>query len=341
MIKVLIVDDSLVQQELLTYILSADPRITVVGTAFDGEDAIRKVEKLKPDLVTMDINMPKMNGIDAIRNIMSTHPLPIIVIGANNTEREVSNSILAIEAGAISVIERSSFSPDCNQSLTNTIKLMAEIKVVKRHPSLNKKKLLQNVQHIKPQLEKINLIAMGASTGGPLVLQSIFKGLDGDFPPVLVVQHIADGFLQGLSDWLSLSSNGMVQIASHNDELIRGHIYLAPDGHHMGVNSFNRIVLSSEEAENGHRPSVTYLFRSVAKNFGNKALGILLTGMGRDGADGLKSMKESGAVTVVQDEESSIIYGMPKEALAIDAVSNILSPDEIVQLINGLKNRKV
>ena len=339
MIKVLIVDDSLVQQELLTYILNSDPHIKVIGTAVDGEDAIRKVVQLKPDLVTMDINMPKMNGVEAIRSIMSTHPLPIVVISGSSTKTELSNSFQAIEAGAVWVIERTTFTPESMKSLLNTVKLMSEIKVVKRNARLHKSKgdtVLNNTSSIP----RVNIIAIGASMGGPVALQNIFKNLNKEFPPVLVVQHISAGFLQGLSDWLSQSANVTIKIAVHNDELKPNCIYFAPDAHQMGINSQNRIALASENANNVHCPSVSYLFRSVAKHMGNQAVGILLTGMGRDGADGLKEMKDSGSMTIVQDEESSIVYGMPGEALALDAANVILTPPEIAQFINKLNIKK-
>lgn len=340
MIRILIVDDSLVQQELLTYIFSADPDIKVIGTATDGEEAIRKVVDLKPDLVTMDINMPRMNGITAIREIMSIHPLPIVVISGNFTKTEVSNSIQAMEAGAVWVIENATFTPQSTKTLLNTIKLMSEIKVVKRHVRFDNK-AKKSPKDSLPLLANIKVIAIGASIGGPITLQHIFKNLTNDFPPILVVQHISTGFLQGLTDWFLQSSNLSIKIANDNEDLIRNHIYIAPDGYQMGVNSSNKIMLKPDQAINGHRPSVTYLFRSIAQNIGKPSLGILLTGMGNDGADGLKEMKEAGSMTIVQDEESSIVYGMPKEALALGASSTIMTPIEIAHYINALSIKKI
>ncbi|MBS0290347.1 MAG: chemotaxis-specific protein-glutamate methyltransferase CheB [Proteobacteria bacterium] len=331
MIKVLIVDDSLVQQELLTYILNSDPDIQVVGTAQDGEEAIRKVAQLKPDLVTMDIHMPKMTGIEATRIIMTSQPLPIVIISGSSTKQEVSHTFQAIEAGALCVLDRATFTPESMESLRNTIKLMAEIKVVRRYIPKMREPL-----KIADDINTINLIAIGASTGGPMALQSIFMNLNKTFPPILVVQHISAGFLEGLTEWLSQSANVSVKVASHHEEACQNTIYLAPDGFNMGIDSFNKIILNPEKKEHEHCPSVSYLFHSVAKYKGSHAMGILLTGMGKDGADGLKRLKEVGAVTVVQDQESSVVYGMPGEALVLDSTHKVLNPQEIAYLINNV-----
>ena len=185
------------------------------------------------------------------------------------------------------------------------------------------------------------MVAIGTSTGGPPVLQPILAGLPKNFPiPVLIVQHIAAGFLPGLVDWLNQTTGFPTHIAAQGESLLAGHTYLAPDGYHMGLGGFGQIVLSKQQPENGLRPSVSYLFRSVAAVCGANAIGVLLTGMGRDGAEELKFLKELGAVTIAQDEESSVVHGMPGEAIKMGAASHVLAPDKIPALLAALAVKK-
>jgi len=188
---------------------------------------------------------------------------------------------------------------------------------------------------------EIRIIAVGASTGGPLVLQTILSGLPKDFTvPLLIVQHMSAGFVQGMVEWISQSSGFPVHIASAGEYILPGRAYVAPDGFHMGVDS-NRIMLSKDEPEDNLRPSVSYLFRSVANVYGRNAVGILLSGMGKDGAEGLKLMKDKGAVTIVQDENSSVIFGMPKAAIELDAATYVLPSERIAAVLASLTNKKI
>ena len=332
MIRVLIVDDSPVQRELLQQILTSDPEIEVVGMACDGEEGVREALAKKPDIITMDIHMPNMDGIEATRKIMSLYPVPIVVISASSSEMEVASSFEALEAGAIAIAEKLNFVSGNTQKLVETVKLMSEIKMVRRVTHLKNEKIEKKSI---PQIQslEIRVIAVGVSTGGPPVLQEIFKNLPTNFPPILVVQHITPGFLKGLSDWLAQTTQKTIKIATQGEKPEANQIYFAPEDYHMGLDVLSKIVLTKDQPENGHRPSASFLFRSCAKNFGNKTLGILLTGMGHDGAEGLKLMKESGAFTIAQNKETSIIFGMPAEAIALKAVSKILSPLEISDFI--------
>jgi two-component system chemotaxis response regulator CheB len=188
---------------------------------------------------------------------------------------------------------------------------------------------------------EIRVVAIGASTGGPIVLQTILSRLPKNFlVPVLIVQHMASGFIHGFAEWLSQSSRLPVHVAANREYLLPGHAYVAPDGFQMGVEMGGRIALSKDEPENGLRPSVSYLFRSVAKVFGPNAVGVLLTGMGKDGAEELKLMRQKGAVTIAQDEESSVVHGMPGEAIELDATTYVLSPDKISEALISLVNKK-
>ncbi len=350
MIKALVVDDSMVVRELLTHILSADPGIQVVGSASDGEEALEAVKSKKPDVITMDIRMPKMNGLEATRLIMETYPTPIVIV-SGTLDAEEAASFRAIEAGALAVLERPAGvgHPDHEataRELVRTVKLMSEVKVVRRwarNLTAETRPRVSSAAEVKLNRAPAGteLIAIGASTGGPVVLQQILSGLPKNFSvPVLIVQHIAAGFVSGLAEWLAHSSGFPVHVAAHGDRILPGRAFVAPDGFHMGVGTRGRIALSGTGPENGLRPSVSYLFRSVAHVFGRSAVGVLLTGMGRDGAHELKLMKEKGAITIAQNEESSVIHGMPGEAINLDAATYVLSPEGIASALTRLAAKR-
>jgi two-component system chemotaxis response regulator CheB len=187
----------------------------------------------------------------------------------------------------------------------------------------------------------VNLVAIGASTGGPLVLQTVLSGLPGNFSlPVLIVQHMAAGFIQGFVEWLTPTSALPLHVATHGEQILPGHAYIAPDGFQMKLELGKRLSLTKDEPENGHRPSVSYLFRSVADLCGPKAVGVLLTGMGKDGAEELKRMREKGAVTIAQDQESSVVHGMPGEAIRLEAATYVLPPHRIAAALANLSNKR-
>lgn len=344
MIKVLVVDDSPVVREHLVHILGADPRIQVIGTANDGEQAIEAVARKRPDVVTMDIHMPKLDGLEATRRIMETHPTPIVIVTGSADPREVATTFRAMEAGALAVLRRPPGigHPDHEATageLVRTVKLMSEVKVIKRWPKAwHQPELARPAQANRAQVEtKVKVIAIGASTGGPPVLQTILAALPGDFPvPVLVVQHMATGFTQGFVQWLARTSSLPVHLASHDEQMRPGHVYVAPDEFQMGVERSGRIVLRKDAPENGLRPSVSYLLRSVAEVYGRDAVAGLLTGMGHDGAEELKLLKDKGAVTFAQDKDSSVVHGMPGAAINLDAATLVLAPEKIAATLTGL-----
>lgn len=343
MIKVLVVDDSPTIQALMTHILNSDNDIEVIGVVNSGESAIRFLEKNKPDIITMDINMPGMDGFETTRRIMATNPVPIVVITALFNSQDLDKTFQAMEAGAVSVIEKPvGINHDdfdkVSQNIINMIKLMSEIKVVKRKAGYKNAKLnFSGDSKLKNVLPEIKIAAIGVSTGGPPVLQTIFSKLPKNIKiPILVVQHIAPGFINGLVDWLSGVTEYPIHVATQSEKALPGHIYFAPDGHHMGITGNGQIFLNDSEKENGLRPAVSYLFRSVANYYGKNSMGILLTGMGRDGAEELKQLKDKGAITVAQDKESSAIYGMPGEAVKLDAATYVLSPEKIAELFGKI-----
>jgi len=341
MVKILIVDDSIVVQEYLTYLFSSDPDIKVVGVAGSGSEAIKLVKLKKPNVITMDIHMPVMDGYETTRIIMETFPTPIVIVSGSSNPKEMANTYRALEAGALAFVHRppgmeNPQFPNFSKDLIQTVKLMSEVKVIKLFP--------QNIkEHVHPlRLEKtfendvrsIQIVAIGASMGGPMVLQKILSTLPKDLPvPVLIVQHIAAGFVKGFQEWMSITSGIKLKIAEEGERLSAGIGYIAPDNFHLGVTPGKKIALSNKPPENGFKPSVNYLFRSVSQAFGPDALGVLLTGMGKDGAVELKAMKDKGALTIVQNEESSVVFGMPGEALRIGAADHALSPESIAEIL--------
>ena len=343
MIKVLIVDDSASVRMFLKHVFIGDPLLDVVGTANDGEEAIAAVERFAPDVITMDIAMPRMNGLDATRRIMETRPTPIIILSGVLDTEEVVSSFRAMEAGAVAALPkpRGAGHPDHEReisSLIQSVKLMAEIKVVRRWARPGKAAFPSAVDKGgAPAAVRPQVVAIGASTGGPVVIQTILDGLGKAFPlPVLIVQHMAPGFIQGFAQWLNFSSTLPVHVASNGEQLLPGHAYLAPDGFHMLAEGGNRLALSVDPPENGLRPAVSPLFRSVAAVYGRSAVGVLLTGMGKDGVAELLLLKEQGAVTIAQDKASSVIYGMPGEAVKLGAATYTMPPEKIAALLAGI-----
>jgi len=356
MIKVLVVEDLAVMREFLVHILSSDPEIRVVGAVSNGEEAVESLQQTKPDVITMDINMPKMNGFEATRKIMEMNPVPIVIVSASWDPKEVSTTFRAVEAGAVAVLEkpRGIGHPDYEdmaKNLVQTVKLMSEVKVIKRWSHARRAETVSLTEMVSPKGEaervsasaEIKIIAMGASTGGPLALRTILSKLPKNFSvPVVIVQHMAAGFIQGFADWLGHASHLPVTVASHGSDILPGYIYIAPDGFQMKVEKSGKIGITRDAPENGLCPSVSYLFRSVAASFGMHAVGILLTGMGKDGAEELKLMKEKGAVTIAQDKESSVVHGMPGEAIKLGAATYVFSPEKIAAILGYLvKNWRV
>ena len=336
-IKVLVVEDSPTARELLLHVLGGTPDLQVTCVAHNGEEAVAAVKRERPDVVTMDLQMPRLDGYQATRAIMETCPVPIIVVSNTIDQNEVATSFHALEAGAVMALGKPAGPghPEYEtraHELVTAIRLMSEIKVVRR---LAKNKIrtkqpdLTVFQSILPA-RQIRAVGIGASTGGPLVLQRILRALPGDFPaPIFVVQHMADGFISGLAEWLDQSSELKVQLAQQNLVAQSRHVYIAPDKHQLGVYPSGRMWLASGANEDGFCPSISHLFRSLAQAYGAHAAGVLLTGMGEDGAAGLKLLRERGALTIAQDKQSSVVFGMPAEAIRLNAVEQVLTPAEI------------
>ncbi len=352
MINVLIVEDSPVVQEFLMHILGSEPGIRVIGTASDGEEALEFVDRERPDVIAMDINMPRMNGLEATRRIMETRPVPIVIVSGIWNPKEVETTFRAMEAGALAVVRKPQGIGHLDheatvRELVQKVRLMSEVKLVRRWPKTAAKDKGRGtgddgVARARGALPRIKIVAVGASTGGPPVLHGILAGLPGDFPaPLLIVQHIAAGFITGMVEWISGASRLKVKIAEDGETLLPGHAYFAPDGRNMAAGDEGRILLSREGKENGACPSVSHLFRSVAGVYGSGAAGILLSGMGSDGAMELKLMKDRGAVTIVQDRESAAVYGMPGAAVEMGAAAYVLSPGQILDALIAMRDSRI
>jgi two-component system, chemotaxis family, protein-glutamate methylesterase/glutaminase len=347
MIRVLVVEDSPLVRAFLIAGLSSDPDIEVVGTASSGEEALEAVERNRPDVVTMDVHMPKMNGLDATRRIMETCPTPIVIVSGIADVTSKANAFRAVEAGALAVLE-TPFGPGHPEhegavaELIRIVKLMSEVRVVRRWPRLRPADVARGILPSEIQFSTAagtqpRLVAIGGSTGGPPVIQTILSGLCKEFPmPVLVVQHMAAGFTRAFVEWLAQSLPLPIEVAGPGQRVVPGRVYVAPEGLQMAVGKHGQVSLHKDEPENGLRPSVSYLFRSIAGSYGRDAIGILLTGMGKDGAAELKLMKEQGAVTIAQDRESCVVHGMPGEAIRLGAATYVLPPEKIRAALAGI-----
>lgn len=347
-INVLVVEDSTVLRMLLVETLNSDARLTVMAAVASGEEAIEFLWRSHPDVVLMDIHLPAMNGYEATRQIMETRPVPIVICSATCDTADMANTFQALDAGAVALVAKpvgpahAEFA-SITAKLLETVILMSEVRVVKRW-SRSRRHLVNTGGRLARSDDEnpVRVVAIGTSTGGPPALQTILAGLPRTFPfPILIVQHIASGFLPGLVEWLTRTTGYPTQIATHDELMLPGRAYLAPDGYHMGANAGGRIVLSKHEPENGLRPSVSYLFRSLAAIGGAHVLAVLLTGMGRDGAEELKELRNLGATTIAQDAESSVVHGMPGEAIKLGAAVYVLPPERISAALTGWASENV
>lgn len=351
MISVLIADDSLTVRHYLGELVEADERMTVIGSACDGLEAVAMVAALKPDVVIMDIEMPGLDGISATRRIMRENPVPIVICSANLSVNLTEKSYQAIAAGALAAVAkpRGPGAPGADlaaRQLLRKVRLMAEVKVVRRHdcfPQNHGSEQASSSGTIEADSAALpRLVAIGASTGGPMALLTILGALPADFPvPILVVQHIAENFLEGMISWLQGQVSLSLEAAVHGLKPGPGKVYFAPEGFHLELNQDGCLRLNREAPEHSVRPAVSRLFRSLALASAPAAIGVLLTGMGRDGAEELLAMRRRGLLTIAQDKASAVVDGMPGEAARIGAAKMRLNPLEIAALLKRLHYAKM
>ncbi|MEK7865325.1 MAG: chemotaxis-specific protein-glutamate methyltransferase CheB [Planctomycetota bacterium] len=338
MTRILVAEDSSTARELLVAILRAEPGFEVVGEARNGEEAVEMTCRLRPDVVTMDGRMPVLDGLGATKRIMIHCPTPVVIVTASMEPGDVEASMRALRAGALAILPKppGPGAPGfdaARRELVDTVSAMSQVRVVRHWPETARRapRAAQGGEADR----RGRVLAIAASTGGPAALQTILASLPGDFPaPILVVQHIARGFVPGIVSWLDGATPLGVQVASEGEALRPGVVYFAPDDRHMGVVAEGSIRLSEEAPIEGFRPSASFLFRSVAEGYGRAAVCAILTGMGRDGVEGLRAVRERGGRVLSQAEEGCVVYGMPRAAQEAGLV------DEVVGLA-GIATRVV
>ena len=339
-IRVLVADDSAVSRLLLCHIVDGVDCLHVIGTASDGREAVERVQNDRPDVVLMDINMPHLDGLGATQQIMSETPVPIVVMSAASQDETHANTFQALEAGALAFVAkpRSLNSDDFHslcRHLTDTLRLMAGVKVVTRLRNRRRQSAAPPPASTPPACSP-EVLAIGLSTGGPPVLRDMLETLGPDFPlPVLVAQHISPGFESSLARWLCDGHGLRVVAVTSTTELSPGVCYIAPGGSNMTVVHGRTLRLRPPDDGRGPTPSVNALFASVLRVYGTRAAAALMTGMGSDGAQGLLELRRAGALTLAQREDSCAVYGMPAEAIRLEAARYVLSPVEIARTVRA------
>ena len=340
-VRVLVVDDSALMRKLIPNILARDPLIDVVGTAMDGAFALKKIEELRPDVVTLDLEMPRMDGMETLRMIMRRAPLPVILVSTHSKEGAYA-TFKALALGAIDFVAKPKEASSGHMDAIAT-QLIDKIKVAKRaagarsHANFVVEQVAPQKKNERAAAPPNRIVSIGVSTGGPNALQFVLSQIPADFPgSILVVQHMPEGFTEMFARRLDECCALDVQEAKSGDLLLAGRVLICPGNRHMMVRRMPRgdmAVLSDSPHVNGHRPSVDVLFHSVAQEFGPTAVGILMTGMGEDGAEGLGAIKAAGGFTIAQSEETCVVPGMPRAAilkgypariLPLDAIGNFL-----------------
>ena len=335
-VRVLVVDDSPTVRQILVSMLEAEPGFQVVGQAQDGEEAVQMTARLRPNVITMDIRMPRMDGLQATKQIMASSPTPIVVVAASIYDEDLNIAFNAVAAGALTVVEKpKGLTPDdfatVREQLVKTIRLMADVPVVTIWPDRRRPTRVRT-----PEAE-CALIAIAASTGGPGVLREILSALPSDLSvPIVITQHITQGFVQGFANWLNGATDLDVAVAEDGEPIAAGRVLIAPDDVHLTVTPGGRVRLVDSPPLKGLRPSATLLFESVAKSYGSSAVAVVLTGMGDDGASGLEDLQRAGGTIIAQSESSCVVFGMPKAAIERGIVDHILVPEEISDLLTQL-----
>jgi len=334
-IKVLVIDDSALVRQTLSEIINSDRELCVIGTAGDPYFAASKIREEIPDVITLDVEMPRMDGLTFLKSLMAQYPIPVVII-SSLTQSGSHLALRALELGAVEIVAKTEIRntkehlEESSMRITDAIK--AAYMVPMKRKSINK--CASEFQRLEKKTKSTiykttdKVIAIGASTGGTEALRFVLKNIRPDLPGILITQHMPAGFTKSFADHLNNECEVTVKEASDGERVMRGHAYIAPGGRHMelyrsGAQYF--IKVRDGLLVNRHKPSVDVLFDSVARHAGQNAMGIIMTGMGHDGASGLLAMKNAGAHTIAQDEASSIVYGMPREAVAINAANQILS----------------
>lgn len=334
-VKVLVVDDSPLIRQLIVEALQKDPDVEVVGTAENGKQAIEQAAALRPQVITMDVDMPVMDGLTACERIMADYPTPILVLTADPRGQAPELTHRALAAGALALRVK----PGAEQDMANLareVKLLATIRVIRHVRGVKKvpgsspsnPSLPQVAQPFAPSA--LGVVCIASSTGGPQVVQKLLCELPADFPvPIAIVQHINAAFSESLVGWLASSSRLKVKVAKDNDLLTPGTVLLAPPDAHLVIAARGKVSVQPGGPRDGHLPSGTLLLESAAKTYARRAVGVILTGMGNDGVDGLAAIRAAGGRTVAQNQDSSVVFGMPGAAIARGIVDHVVSGDDV------------
>jgi len=339
-LRVLVVDDSALMRKLIPKILERDDSIEVVGTAMDGHFGLKKIADLNPQVITLDLEMPGLNGIDTLKEIMRRWQLPVIVVSSHSTAG-AAITLKALGLGAFDFVAKpadvSARMPEIAQELISKIKAAAQSK------SVRTQFLPEPAPAVKPQRQTgtapTRIVAIGVSTGGPNALQYLLSQLPAEFPgSILIVQHMPDGFTEMFAKRLDETCPIRVKEAQSGDLLVAGRVLVCPGNRHLKVKKLplgNVAVLAEEPRVNGHRPSVDVLFRSVAEEFGPQAIAVLMTGMGEDGASGMGAVRAAGGMTIAQSEDSCVVFGMPKAAIDRGYVTRVVHLEDLANTLQA------
>lgn len=335
-IQVLVVDDTNTSRQLMIEIMNRSGDMVVVGEGINGEQAVSLVRDIRPDVVLMDIVMPRMNGLEATRRIMESTPVPIVLVSATLDVRETDTAFQAIQSGALTVLQKpSSLDAAAINHLRNTVRAMSQVKVIHHRSPMADYTNNQSPNRVEKPINP-EIVAIASSTGGPAALARILNALPSDFSlPILIVQHISPDFVESLRMWLQHVCELPVHIIEGGEYPKAGHVYIAPGDAHTNIHVDGSLHLDSELGTWRYMPSGDVLLYSVARVYPNRSIGIVLTGMGDDGADGLRAVYDAGGITIAQDQASSVVYGMPQEAARRGAAQYVLSIEDIApKLVN-------
>ncbi|WP_375409339.1 chemotaxis-specific protein-glutamate methyltransferase CheB [uncultured Methylobacterium sp.] len=340
-VRVMIVEDSLVVRQLLTHIVGRDPRLEVVAAVSSGEAALAAISGARPDVISMDIRLPGIDGLETTRRIMADHPTPIVVIADSVEDSSLGISMNALRAGALSVVEKPVATTHVgyetvSAEICTQLRIMAEVPVIRRRAigaEWSRRAPLGGPSGTEPRVkaeEPPLVVAIAASTGGPPALARVIGALPLDFPlPILVVQHMGPAFMEGFAAWLNGVVALPVALARDGARAEPGHVYVAPGDRHLTLDRGMALRMSDAPPLGGQRPAASMLFSSLARHAGPRGIGVLLTGMGEDGALGLLDLYRTGAATVAEDESTAIVFGMPAAAIRLSAARSILPLDRI------------